>query len=58
VFVAIPHAPADRLELVANTCHDSGIELQLVRRELETVHPVTEPDQLDNVTPIHGRGGR
>jgi FlaA1/EpsC-like NDP-sugar epimerase len=58
VFVAIPHAPGARLDLVTNTCHDLGIELQIVRRELETVHPVTEPDQLDNVTSIRSRGGR
>ena len=58
VFVAIPHAPSERLELVTHTCHELGIELQLVRRELETVHPVAEPEELDNVTSIHSRGGR
>jgi FlaA1/EpsC-like NDP-sugar epimerase len=58
VFVAIPHAPDERLALVASTCHDLGIEVQLVRRQLETVHPITEPDELGNVTSIHSRGGR
>jgi UDP-GlcNAc:undecaprenyl-phosphate/decaprenyl-phosphate GlcNAc-1-phosphate transferase len=58
VFVAIPNAPSERLELVTSTCHDNEVECQLVRRELETVLPVTEPDQLDNVTSIHRHGGR
>ena len=58
VYVAIPHAPAARLSVVTNACHEYGIECQLVRRELEPVLPVTEPDDFANVTPIHSRGGR
>ena len=58
VFVAISNAPSQRVDLIANACHDDGIECQLVRRELEPVLPVTEPDQLDNVTSIRSRGGR
>jgi FlaA1/EpsC-like NDP-sugar epimerase len=53
VYVAIPHAPAERLDIVTGTCHEHGIECQLVRRELEPVLPEPEPDeQLANVTPL------
>jgi UDP-GlcNAc:undecaprenyl-phosphate/decaprenyl-phosphate GlcNAc-1-phosphate transferase len=58
VYVAIPHAPGERLDVVTTACHEYEIECQLVRRELEPVLPVTEPDELTNVTPIRRRGAR
>jgi UDP-GlcNAc:undecaprenyl-phosphate GlcNAc-1-phosphate transferase len=58
VFVAIPHAPEDRLDLITTACHSEDVECRLVRREIETVLPITEPEQLTNVTPIRSRGGR
>ena len=57
VYVAIPNAASERLEIVTNACHDLGVECHLVRREIETVLPDTEPAPVSNVTSIRSRGG-
>jgi FlaA1/EpsC-like NDP-sugar epimerase len=57
VYIAIPNAPSERLEIVANACHDHGVDCQLVKRELEPVLPGTEPAPISNVTSIRSRGG-
>ena len=58
VYIAIPNAPAERLDVVTNACHDQEIECHLVRRELEPVLPAPEPPELANVTQLRSRGGR
>jgi UDP-GlcNAc:undecaprenyl-phosphate/decaprenyl-phosphate GlcNAc-1-phosphate transferase len=55
VFVVIPNAPSERLDLVKEACRESGIECQLVRREIELL---LDPSPTSNVTSIHNRGGR
>jgi FlaA1/EpsC-like NDP-sugar epimerase len=55
VFVVIPDAPSERLALVKEACRESGIECQLVRREIELL---SVPSPVSNVTSIDRRGGR
>ena len=55
VLVVIPNAPSERLDLVKEACRESGIECQLVRREIERL---SDPSPTSNVTSIHTRGGR
>jgi FlaA1/EpsC-like NDP-sugar epimerase len=58
VFVAIPHAASDRLELVRIACEESGIDCRFVRREIDPAPLSIDPEPSTNVTPIHNRGSR
>jgi len=58
VFVAIPNAPDDRLDIVKDACHRSTIDCHFVRREIVQALPVPELEAASNVMPIPRRGGR
>ena len=57
VYIAIPNAPSERLDLVNGACSEHGVECHLVRREIEPLLPVAEPSPASNVTSIRSRGG-
>ena len=57
VYIAIPNAPSERLDLVNGACSEHGVECHLVRREIEPLLPVPEPSPASNVTSIRSRGG-
>jgi len=58
IFVAIPHAPSERLELVREACAESGVECHFVRREIDAAPFSAEPEPSAKVTPLHSRGSR
>ena len=58
VFVAIPHAPSERLDLVREACAGSGVECHFVRREVEPAPIPIDPEPSENVTPLRSRGRR
>jgi UDP-GlcNAc:undecaprenyl-phosphate GlcNAc-1-phosphate transferase len=58
VFVAIPSAPSDRLELVRSACEEAGIDCHVVRREIDPAPLSIDPEPSTNVTPIHNRARR
>jgi UDP-GlcNAc:undecaprenyl-phosphate GlcNAc-1-phosphate transferase len=58
VFIAIPAAPAERLELVQNACAEAGVACLFVRREIDPAPLPLDPTPASNVTSIQGRGRR
>jgi UDP-GlcNAc:undecaprenyl-phosphate GlcNAc-1-phosphate transferase len=58
VFVVIPDAPSERLDLVTQACQEAGVDCHLVRREIEPALPTPDPSPLANVRSIRSRGGR
>jgi UDP-GlcNAc:undecaprenyl-phosphate/decaprenyl-phosphate GlcNAc-1-phosphate transferase len=56
VFVAIPHAPSERLDLVVEACGEAGIDCRMVRREIEPAVTPVDPEPASNVRSIHSRG--
>jgi UDP-GlcNAc:undecaprenyl-phosphate GlcNAc-1-phosphate transferase len=58
VFVSIPNAPSERLDLVRNACEESGIDCRFVRREIDPATSSVDPEPSTNVTPIRSRGRR
>ncbi len=56
VFVAIPHAPSERLDFVREACTESGVECHFVRREIHPAPFSAGPEPSENVTPLRGRG--
>ena len=58
VFVAIPHAPNERLDFVLGACAESGVECHFVRREIDPAPSSVDPEPSENVTPLRSRGRR
>jgi FlaA1/EpsC-like NDP-sugar epimerase len=58
VFVVIPDAPSERLDLVTQACLEAGVDCHLVRREIAPALPTPDPSPLANVRSIRSRGGR
>jgi UDP-GlcNAc:undecaprenyl-phosphate GlcNAc-1-phosphate transferase len=58
VFVAIPHAPSERLDFVRAACEEAAIDLHFVRREIEPVASTLDPSPTSNVRSIHSSGRR
>jgi hypothetical protein len=56
VFIAIPGAPNERLELVQNACAEARIECLVVRREIDPAPLSVDPVPTANVRSIHSRG--
>jgi len=57
VYIAIPNAPRERLDLVNGACGEYDVECRLVRREIELMLPASEVPPASNVTSIRRRGG-
>ena len=58
VFIAIPAAPAERLDLVRDACHEADVECLIVRREIDRAPSWVDPASPSNVRAIHSRGRR
>jgi hypothetical protein len=58
VFIAIPAAPAERLDLVRDACHEADVECLIVRREIDRAPSWVDPASPSNVRAIHTRGRR
>jgi len=58
VFIAIPAAPGERLDLVRDACHEADVECLFVRREIDPAPSWVDPTSPSNVRAIHSRGRR
>jgi FlaA1/EpsC-like NDP-sugar epimerase len=58
VFIAIPAAPAERLDLVRDACHEADVECLFVRREIDPAPSWVDPASPSNVRAIRSRGRR
>jgi UDP-GlcNAc:undecaprenyl-phosphate/decaprenyl-phosphate GlcNAc-1-phosphate transferase len=56
VFIAIPGAPSERLDLVQNACAEAQVECLFVRREIDPAPLSADPAPTSNVRSIHSRG--
>jgi UDP-GlcNAc:undecaprenyl-phosphate GlcNAc-1-phosphate transferase len=58
VFIAIPAAPSDRLDLVRDACNAADVECLIVRREIGPAPSWVDPAPPSNVRAIRSRGRR
>jgi UDP-GlcNAc:undecaprenyl-phosphate GlcNAc-1-phosphate transferase len=58
VFIAIPEAPTERLDLVQKACAEAGVECLVVRREIDPAPLTVDPAPASNVRSIDSFGHR